>query len=54
MLHEEAKDKDFEIEMTWVCANDAEKPNVHRPVPKDLLAEAERKAKAAIEDAMED
>ena len=50
-VHDEAKDKDFELEVTWVCT---ESKNQHVPVPKELLAEAERKAKAAQEDDMED
>ena len=48
MVHEDAaKDKDFELEMSWICA---ESNFRHVPVPADLLKEAEEKARAALED----
>ena len=50
-VHDEAKDKEFELEMTWVSPESGLK---HVPVPKELLAEAERKAKEAISNEMED
>ena len=45
-LHDDAKEKDFELEMTWIGD---ETNGLHVPVPKDLLADAEQKAKAALE-----
>ncbi|WVQ93984.1 hypothetical protein IAU59_001062 [Kwoniella sp. CBS 9459] len=51
LVHDDNKDKDFELEMTWVCE---ESGNKHAPVPADLLAEAETKAKAALEEGMEE
>lgn len=51
LVHDDNKDKDFELEMTWVCA---ESKNKHAPVPADLMAEAEAKAKAALEEGMEE
>jgi 20S proteasome subunit alpha 7 len=49
--HDEAKDKDFELEITWVCE---ESKGKHLSVPKDLVQEAERRAKEDIADEMED
>lgn len=50
-MHDDNKDKDFELEMTWICEASGWK---HAPVPGDVLAEAERKAKAALEEVLED
>ncbi len=47
LVHDDAKEKDFELEMSWVGT---ETNGVHLPVPKDLFDEASRKAKAALED----
>lgn len=47
-LHDESKDKPFELEMSWVCE---ESGNTHSAVPKELITEAEEWAKKAIEDA---
>eukprot|EP00245_Coleochaete_scutata_P006912 TRINITY_DN21739_c0_g1_i1.p1 TRINITY_DN21739_c0_g1~~TRINITY_DN21739_c0_g1_i1.p1 ORF type:complete len:251 (+),score=44.14 TRINITY_DN21739_c0_g1_i1:107-859(+) len=49
-VHDEAKDKAFELEMSWVC--DESKRQFER-VPADLVAEAEAAAKAALEEDME-
>jgi len=46
LVHEDAKEKEFELEMTWVSD---ETKGLHQPVPKDLLDEAEKKAKDALE-----
>lgn len=43
-LHDENKDKDFELEVTWVCD---ESKRRHQLVPKKLLDEAVKKAKEA-------
>ncbi|KAJ1558587.1 hypothetical protein HK405_013361, partial [Cladochytrium tenue] len=41
-VHDDAKDKDFELEMSWVCE---ESGGRHQFVPKDLVQEAEAAAK---------
>jgi 20S proteasome subunit alpha 7 len=46
LVHEDTKEKDFELEMTWVCE---ESGGLHLPVPTDLKEEAEQKAKAVVE-----
>jgi len=46
LVHDDAKEKEFELEMTW--AGD-ETGGKHEPVPKDLFDEAEQKAKDALE-----
>jgi len=43
-VHDDVKDKEFELEMSWVCA---ETQGFHKFIPADLLADAERQAKAA-------
>jgi 20S proteasome subunit alpha 7 len=50
-VHDDNKDKDFELEMTWVCK---ESGNKHKAVPQDLLDEADAKGKAALEEGMEE
>jgi len=50
-VHDDNKDKDFELELTWVCT---ESNGEHALVPKDLVLEAEAKAKAALEEGMEE
>ncbi|KAJ3210137.1 hypothetical protein HDU83_005066 [Entophlyctis luteolus] len=44
-IHDEVKDKDFELELSWVCEESGGK---HQFVPKDLFDEAEAAAKAAL------
>lgn len=46
LVHDDAKDKEFELELSWIGP---ETGGLHLPVPDDLLAEAEQKAKAALE-----
>jgi len=46
LVHDDAKEKDFELEMSWVSD---ETNGMHLPVPKDLFEEASRKAKEALE-----
>ncbi|KAK4346123.1 hypothetical protein RND71_036299 [Anisodus tanguticus] len=46
-VHDEAKDKVFELEMSWVCD---ESNRQHQKVPDNLLEEAKAAAKAALED----
>jgi 20S proteasome subunit alpha 7 len=49
--HDEAKDKDFELEITWICE---ESKGKHVAVPKDIVEEAERLAKESIKSEMDD
>ncbi|KAK9352649.1 nucleophile aminohydrolase [Lipomyces doorenjongii] len=46
--HDDAKDKDFELEISWVSTSETK--GVHEFVPKQLLEEAERLAKEEDED----
>ncbi|KAK0468452.1 20S proteasome subunit [Desarmillaria tabescens] len=46
LVHEDAKEKEFELEMSWIGD---ETNGLHLPVPKDLFEEADRKAKEALE-----
>lgn len=59
------KDKDFELEMTWIRAADPEVAAAqtegpvravgkHEPVPAELVAEAEKQAKKDVEGEDED
>jgi len=45
-VHDEVKDKTFELELSWICE---ESGRQHQLVPKDILEEAEREAKRALE-----
>jgi 20S proteasome subunit alpha 7 len=45
MVHDEAKDKEFELEMTWIGP---QSKLIHSLVPKDIKDEAERLAKVTI------
>lgn len=52
MLHDEAKDKPFELEMSWVCEETGWK---YQSVPQEQVKAAEEWAKASIEsDEMDD
>lgn len=46
-VHDEAKDKAFELELSWVCD---ESNRQHQKVPDDLLEHAKEAAKAALEE----
>jgi len=46
LVHDDAKEKDFELEMSWIGD---ETNGLHLPVPSDLMEEAQAKAKAALE-----
>ncbi|KJA30084.1 hypothetical protein HYPSUDRAFT_126516 [Hypholoma sublateritium FD-334 SS-4] len=50
LVHDDAKEKEFELEMSWIGP---ESNNLHVHVPKDLLEEAEAAAKAALESLVE-
>ena len=49
VAHEDSKDKDFELEMTWVSTHKGPTKGLHQEVPKALLEEAERLAKKHME-----
>jgi 20S proteasome subunit alpha 7 len=49
VAHEDTKDKEFELEMTWISTLDGPTKGRHEEVPKHLLEEAERLAKKAME-----
>eukprot|EP01137_Pigoraptor_chileana_P017349 Opistho-2@75300 len=50
-IHDDVKDKEFELEMSWVCEETAGR---HQLVPKDIISEAEAHAKAVLEAAEQD
>jgi len=45
---ESTKDKEFELEMSWISSTDTN--NIHQPVPKDLLDDAEIQVEKEDED----
>ncbi|KAJ8663241.1 hypothetical protein O0I10_001418 [Lichtheimia ornata] len=49
--HDDAKDKEFELELSWICAESKYK---HQFVPADIQREAERMAKESMDEEMED
>lgn len=49
VAHEDSKDKEFELEMTWVSSMSGPTKGRHEEVPKELREEAERLAKKALE-----
>lgn len=49
VAHEDSKDKEFELEMTWISSLDGPTKGRHEEVPKDILEEAEKAAKQALE-----
>jgi 20S proteasome subunit alpha 7 len=48
--HEDSKDKEYELEMTWVSSTTGPTKGRHEEVPKALREEAERLAKEAKKD----
>ncbi|CAK43387.1 uncharacterized protein An18g06800 [Aspergillus niger] len=54
VAHEDSKDKDFELEMTWISSLDGPTKGRHEEVPRELREEAERAAKRALEGEDED
>jgi len=46
LVHDDAKEKEFELEMSWIGD---ETNGRHVPVPRDLFEEADRQAKEALE-----
>lgn len=53
-VHDDAKDKDFELEMAWVGNKTKGGKGYVELVPQDKVDEAERLAKEALNDEMED
>ncbi|CAG8831983.1 29078_t:CDS:2, partial [Gigaspora margarita] len=49
-VHDEAKDKEFELELSWIT----EENRRHQFVPDNIAAEAERLAKESLNEEMED
>jgi 20S proteasome subunit alpha 7 len=49
VAHDDNKDKDFELEMTWISSLDGPTKGRHEEVPKELREEAEKLAKKALE-----
>lgn len=49
VAHEDSKDKEFELEMTWVSGVHGPTKGRHEHVPKDLLEAAEAHAKKSLE-----
>lgn len=54
VAHEDSKDKDFELEMSWISSKDGPTKGRHEEVPKRILEEAEKAAKKAMEGEDED
>lgn len=49
VAHEDSKDKDFELEITWISNTDGPTKGRHDEVPKELKDAAEKAAKRSIE-----
>ncbi|KAJ9645131.1 putative proteasome subunit alpha type-7 [Coniosporium apollinis] len=49
VAHEDSKDKEFELEMTWVSSLSGPTKGRHEEVPQKLREEAERLAKKSLE-----
>ena len=49
VAHEDSKDKDFELEMSWISSTEGPTNGRHQEVPKNILEEAEKAAKKAME-----
>jgi len=49
VAHEDSKDKEFELEMTWISKADGPTKGRHEEVPREILQEAEKYAKKAME-----
>lgn len=49
IAHEDSKDKEFELEMTWISSLSGPTKGRHEEVPRELLEEAEKAAKKALE-----
>ncbi|KAG8730545.1 hypothetical protein FRC11_006447 [Ceratobasidium sp. 423] len=51
LVHDDSKDKEFELELSWIGPETGGK---HAQVPRELWAEADRKAREALDADMED
>ena len=49
VAHDDNKDKEFELEMTWISDLKGPTKGRHEEVPKEIREEAERLAKIALE-----
>jgi len=49
-VHDDVKDKDFELEMSWICK---ESNYEHQLLPKNVLDEAVKHAKSSLEEEMQ-
>ena len=49
IAHEDSKDKDFELEMSWISSLDGPTKGKHEEVPEGLRKEAEDAAKQELE-----
>ncbi|KAF1929891.1 proteasome subunit alpha type-3 [Didymella exigua CBS 183.55] len=54
VAHDDNKDKEFELELTWISNLDGPTKGRHEEVPKEIREEAERLAKKALEGDDED
>lgn len=54
VAHDDNKDKEFELEMTWISSLNGPTRGRHESVPRELLEEAERLAKKFMEGEDED
>jgi 20S proteasome subunit alpha 7 len=50
-VHDDVKDKEFELEMSWICEESKYK---HENIPKDLLKQIEEKVKKDLETEMQE
>jgi 20S proteasome subunit alpha 7 len=50
VAHEDSKDKEFELEMTWISSLSGPTKGRHEEVPKEIREEAERLAKKSLDD----
>eukprot|EP00919_Chromeraceae_sp_WS-2016_P034105 GHVR01080847.1.p1 GENE.GHVR01080847.1~~GHVR01080847.1.p1 ORF type:complete len:251 (+),score=64.26 GHVR01080847.1:47-799(+) len=50
-VHDENKDKDFQVELSWICPQSGYK---HESVPDQYLRDAEERAKKSLQDDMND
>lgn len=50
VAHDDNKDKEFELEMTWISSLDGPAKGRHEEVPKELREEAEKLAKKSLDD----
>lgn len=49
VAHEDSKDKEFELEMSWISSLDGPTRGRHEEVPRHLVEEAETAAKRELE-----